>query len=170
MVPLLPLATLMTAISTFSHPSLNVGDFHCHHVNWDCSKTFLEGESLDSWATANRPWLLYDPKWAASFSSHRWNVGTNADLAFASVGQDNQLMDRRFGKVPTVTTPTLAHNAIEAQSSCLQRSGKALEISQGLLKALLPSRRWICWEIATSEFNKDREGIPSIFREPAVCG
>jgi len=31
----------------------------------------------------------------ASFSFHRWNVGINPDLAFASVGQDKQQPDRR---------------------------------------------------------------------------
>jgi len=35
------------------------------------------------------------------FFSHPWNVGTNPDLGFASVGQDNQLPDRRVpGKFP----------------------------------------------------------------------
>ena len=82
-----------TAIPTLQHPSLSVGDFKCQHVNWGYSKT-SDGESLDSWVTANNRGLLYNSRGAASFSSHRWNVGTNPDLAFASFGQDNRLPDR----------------------------------------------------------------------------
>jgi len=48
----------------------------------------------------NNPGLLYNPKESASFS-HRWNVGTNLDLAFASFGQDSRLLDSRvLGKLP----------------------------------------------------------------------
>jgi len=39
--------------------------------------------------------MLYNPKETASFFSRRWNVGTNPDLAFASLGQDSRLADRR---------------------------------------------------------------------------
>jgi len=49
-------------------------------------------------------------------------------------------------KVPTVTTSALPHNATEVQGSCPQRSGEALELSQGWLEALLPSHRWIRWD------------------------
>ena len=37
----------------------------------------------------------YNAKDAASFYSGRWNTGTNPDLAFASVGPNNHLPDRR---------------------------------------------------------------------------
>ena len=53
-------------------------------------------------------------------------------------------------KVPAVTTSALPHNATKIQGSCPQRSGEALELSQGRLEALLPSHRWIRREIATS--------------------
>ena len=33
--------------------------------------------------------------YAMRFSFHRWNVGTNPDLAFASFGQDTPVRDRR---------------------------------------------------------------------------
>jgi len=59
-----------TAIPTFPNPVLYVGDFNCQHVNWGYNKTSTDGESLDSWATSNNLRLLYDPKEAASFSSH----------------------------------------------------------------------------------------------------
>ena len=44
-----------------------------------------------------------------------------------------------------------------------QRSGEALERSQGRLEALLPSHRWIRWEIAISGQIKYWEGIPGFF-------
>jgi len=88
-----------TAILKFPHPSLYVGDFNYQRVDWGYSKTSPDGEGLDCWATVNNLWLLYDAKEAAIFG--RWNVGTNPDLAFASVGQDNRLLDRRvLGKFP----------------------------------------------------------------------
>ena len=90
-----------TAILTFPHPSLYVGDVNCQHVNWGYNKTSPDGESLDSWATSHNHGLLYDPKEATSFSSHLWNVGANPDLAFASFDQDGRLPDRRvLGKFP----------------------------------------------------------------------
>jgi len=88
-------------ISTFPHPSLYVGDFNCQHVNWGYNTTSPDGESPDLWATFNNLGMLYNPKESASFFSRRWNIGTNPYLAFASLGQDSQLLDRRvLGKFP----------------------------------------------------------------------
>ena len=84
-----------TAIPTFPHPSLYVGDFNRQHVNRGYNKTSPDGKNLDSWETSNNLRLLYDPKETSSFFSHRWNVGTNPDLAFASPGQDSRLPERR---------------------------------------------------------------------------
>ena len=42
------------------------------------------------------PALLYNAKDAASFYSGHWNTGTNPDLAFASVGPNSRLPDRRI--------------------------------------------------------------------------
>ena len=78
-----------TAIPTFPHLALYVGDFNYQHVNWDYNKTSADGESLDSWATSNNLGLLYNPKGSASFFFHRWNISTNSDLAFARFGQDS---------------------------------------------------------------------------------
>jgi len=65
------------------------------------NKTSSNGENLDTWTTSNNLGLLYDTKEAASFSSHRWNVGTNPDLAFVSFGQDSRPPDRCvLGKFP----------------------------------------------------------------------
>ena len=101
-----------TAIPTFPHPSLYVGNFNCENVNWGYNKTSPDGESLYSWATSNNLGLLYDPNEVISFSSHRWNIGTNPDVALASVSQDNQLPNRHvLGKFlqsqhrPSLITP-----------------------------------------------------------------
>ena len=60
-----------------------------------------DDENLDSWATSNNLGLLYDPRETVSLSSHRWKVGTNPDLSFASFGQDSRLPDRRvLGNFP----------------------------------------------------------------------
>jgi len=47
-----------TAIPTFPHPSLHVGDFNCQHVNCGYNTTSPDGESLDSWETSNNLGLL----------------------------------------------------------------------------------------------------------------
>jgi len=83
--------------------------------------TSPDGESLYSWATSNNLGLLYDPKETASVSSHRWKVGTNPDLVFASFGQDSRLPHRRVLGIfprsqhrPSLITPprlkVLAHS------------------------------------------------------------
>ena len=50
---------------------------------------------LAGWASINYLALLYNAKDAASFYSGRWNTGTNPDIAFASVGPNSRLPDRR---------------------------------------------------------------------------
>ena len=53
---------------------------------------------MNAWlaeASINCLALLYNAKDAASFYSGRWNTGTNPDLAFASVGPNSCLPDRR---------------------------------------------------------------------------
>ena len=73
-------------------------------------------------------------------------------------------------KVPAGTTSALPDNATEAQGSCPQRSGQGLELLQGWLEALLPSHRWIHWEIATSGHMKYWEDIPGFLRELTIRG
>jgi len=53
--------------------------------------TSPDGESLASWTEANNLYLHHNPMGGASLISHRWNIGTNHDLAFASVSYDNQM-------------------------------------------------------------------------------
>ena len=50
---------------------------------------------MAGWASINCLALLYNAKDAASFYSGRWNTGINPDLAFASVGPNSRLPDRR---------------------------------------------------------------------------
>ena len=88
-------------LPVFPHPCLYAGDFNCQHEDWGYSSNTSDGENLAVWAANNSLALLYDPKGAASFHSGRWKTGTNPDLAFASVGVDNRLPDRRvLGKFP----------------------------------------------------------------------
>jgi len=67
---------------------------------------------MDPWATVNNLGLLYDPM--RVFFSHRWNVGTNPDVAFASrvpatttdclTDESTKLINKRLSdqwKVPT---------------------------------------------------------------------
>jgi len=77
----------------FPHPSLQVDGFNCQHVNWSYNTTSPDGENLASWAAANNIELLHNSKGAASFSSRRLNVGTNLELAFASVLSQQFLAD-----------------------------------------------------------------------------
>jgi len=110
-------------------PSLYVGDFNCHHVNWGYNKTSPDGEIMNSWATANKFWLLNDLKGAASFSSHRHTLVSPQTWPcdwWPGQPTAGQTCSR---KVPAVTTPTLLHNTTETQTSCLQRYGDALELS-----------------------------------------
>ena len=79
----------------FPHRCLYVGDFNCLHADWGYNDNSPDGECLAGWASVNCLSLLYNAKDAASFYSGRWNTGTNPDLAFASVGPNSPLPDRR---------------------------------------------------------------------------
>ena len=77
------------------HPCLYAGDFNYSHADWSYDDNKPDGECLAGWASINCLALLYNTKDAASFYSGRWNTGTNPDLAFASVGPNSRLPDRR---------------------------------------------------------------------------
>jgi len=51
--------------------------------------------TVTAWTPGKQPTtelgLLHNQKGVASIFSHRWNVDSNPDLAFASVNQGNQL-------------------------------------------------------------------------------
>ena len=69
--------------------------FHTVHFHWGYDDNSPDSECLAGWASINCLALLYNAKDAASFYSGRWNTGTNPDLAFASVGLNSRLPDRR---------------------------------------------------------------------------
>ena len=71
-------------------------------------------------------------------------VGTSATTQTWPSRVSARTADRgqtRPRKVPEVTTSALPHNATKIPGSCPQRSGEALELSQGRLEALLLSHR-----------------------------
>ena len=82
-------------LPVFPHPCLYAGDFNCRHADWGYDDNSPDGECLAGWASINCLALLYNAKDAASFYSGRWNTGTNPNLAFASVGPNSRLPDRR---------------------------------------------------------------------------
>ena len=82
----------------FPHPCLYADDFNCRHADWVYDDNSPDGECLAGWASINCLGHIYNAKDAASFYSGRWNTGTNPDLAFASVGPNSCLPDRRVLK------------------------------------------------------------------------
>ena len=81
-------------LPVFPHPCLYSGDFNCGHADWGYNNNSLDSECLAGWASINCLAFLYNAKDAASFYSGCWNTGTNADLAFASIGPNSLLLDR----------------------------------------------------------------------------
>ena len=82
-------------LPVFPHPCLYAGNFNCRHADWGYDDNSPDSECLAGWASVNCLALLYNAKDAASFYSGCWNTGTNPDLAFASVGPNSRLLDRR---------------------------------------------------------------------------
>ena len=82
-------------LPVFPHPCLYAGDFNCRHADWGYNNNSPDDECLAGWASINCLALLYNAKDAANFYSGRWNTGTNPDLAFACVGPNSRLPDRR---------------------------------------------------------------------------
>ena len=82
-------------LPVFPHHCLYAGDFNYHHAYWRYDDNSPDGECLAGWASIYCLAFLYNSKNAASFYSGRWNTGTNPDLAFASVGPNSRLPDRR---------------------------------------------------------------------------
>ena len=80
---------------SFLYTCLYAGDFNCCHADWGYDDNSLDGECLAGWASINCLALLYNAKDAASFYSGCWNIGTNPDLAFASISPNSHLPDRR---------------------------------------------------------------------------
>ena len=82
-------------LPVFPHPCLYADNCNCHHADWGYDDNSPDGECLAGWASINCLAFLYNTKDAASFYPGRWNTGTNPYLAFASVGANRSLPDRR---------------------------------------------------------------------------
>ena len=82
-------------LPVFPHHCLYAGNFNCRHADWGNDDNSPDGECLAGWASINCLVLLYNAKDAVSFYYGCWNTGTNSDLAFASVGPNSRLPDRR---------------------------------------------------------------------------
>ena len=85
-------------LPVFPHSCLYASDFNCSHFDWGYDDNSPDGECLAGWSSINSPALQHNAKDAASFFSGRWNFGTNADQAFASVGPYGRLLDRHVLK------------------------------------------------------------------------
>ena len=98
--------------SVFLHPCLYAGEFNCRHADWGYDENSPDSKCLAGWASINCLALLYNAKNAASYYSGRWNISTNPDLAFASVGPNSRLQDRRvLEKFPrSQHRPSLLHH------------------------------------------------------------
>ena len=112
-------------LPVFPHPCLYAGDFNCRHADWGYDNNNPDGECLAGCASINCLALLYNAKDAASFYSGRWNTGTNPDLAFASVGPNSCLPDRRvLEKSHNIDLRLLHHQGLLWQcQACLLSDG-----------------------------------------------
>ena len=91
----LPMRLQSLDLPVFPHPCLYAGDFNSRHADWDYDDNSPDGKCLAGWASIKCFALLYNAKDAVSFYSGCWSTGTNPDLAFASVGPNSRLRDRR---------------------------------------------------------------------------
>ena len=90
-----PVRLTNSSLPSYAAPCLYAGDFNCQHTDWGYSRCSNDGNCLAEWASTNNLTLLFNPKEPDSFSSARWNTGTNPDLAFAEPQQGHQLPVRR---------------------------------------------------------------------------
>ena len=90
-----PVSLTPNAIPVFPQPCLNAGGFNCQHNDWGYHSITPDGECLTDWAANSGLVLLHNPKDALSFSSGRWNTGTDPDLAFANASHNSWHVDRR---------------------------------------------------------------------------
>ena len=123
-------------LPVFPHPCFYAGDFNCRHADWGCDDNSPDGECLAGWASINCLALLYNAKHAASFYSGRWNTGTNPDLAFARVGPNSRLPDRRIlDKFPRSQIDLLLLNhqgLLWKCQACLLRDGTSARPMESL--------------------------------------
>ena len=129
---------------------LYAGDFNCRHADWGYDDNSLDNDCLAGWASINCLALLYNAKDAASFYSSHWNTGTNPDLAFASVGPNSCLLNRRvLDKLPRsqhrpllITLPRLAMAVpsmpVKRWNFCKAKWSHYIALKNKFTKTLLP--------------------------------
>ena len=137
-------------LPVFPHPCMYTGNFNCRHADWGYDNNSPDGECLAGWASINCLALLYNAKDAASFYSGRWNTGTNPDLAFASVGPNSCLPDRRvLDKFPRsqhrpllITPPRFAMAVpsmpVKRWNLCKAKWSHYIALTNKFAKTLLP--------------------------------
>ena len=167
------LGTHPNSLPTFPHPSLYVGDFNCRHANWGYNKTSPDGESLDAWAASNnqQSWTVVQPKGNSQFllsPLERWHQ-PRPGLREPRPGQTTAGQTCP-SKVPAVTKSVLHHNATETQDSCPQRSGEALELSQGWLEALCLLTDESVERLLPLDTSNIERAYQDFLWEPAICG
>ena len=135
-------------LPVFPHPCLYAGDFNCRHAGWGYDDNSPDGECLAIWENINYLALLYNAKDTASLYSGRWNTGTNPDLAFARVGPNSRLPDRRVREKfprsqhqPLLITPT--RFAMQCQA-CLLSAGIEIPIFRVGMQSVNPSIKPFC--------------------------
>ena len=119
-----------TTIPTFPNPSLYIGDCNCQHINWDYNIPRRREPGL--LGNIQQPWTVAQPKGISRLllsSLERWHQPRPGRREFRpGKPTAGQTCPR---KVPAVTTSALLHSATKIQGPCPQRSGEALELSQG---------------------------------------
>ena len=132
-------------LPVFPHPCLYAGDFICRHADWGYDDNSPDSECLAGWESINCLALLYNAKDAASFYSGRWNTGTNPDLAFASVGPNSRLPDRR------VLESSPGHNI---DLHLLHHQGLLWQCQACLLSKEFRKAKWSHYIALTNKFAK----------------
>ena len=82
-------------LPVFPHPCLYAGNFNCCHADWGYDDNSTDGEAwLAGQVLIVLPSYIMPRTFPVFYSGSR-NTGINPDLAFASVGPNNRLPDRR---------------------------------------------------------------------------
>ncbi|KAL4083147.1 hypothetical protein QTP88_028477 [Uroleucon formosanum] len=138
-------------LGDISHPTIVIGDFNSHHVNWKYSSNNINGEMLVSWAETNNAHLVFDSKSKGTFKSGRWNREYNPDLCFVSVTTNN---------LPMAASRTVMNDFPNSQH-------RPILIEIGLQIPLInstPYPRWnfnkAAWEDYANELDKCIRFIP----------
>ncbi|KAE9532084.1 hypothetical protein AGLY_010286 [Aphis glycines] len=138
-------------LGDISHPTIVIGDFNSHHVNWKYSSNNINGEMLVSWAETNNAHLVFDSKSKGTFKSGRWNREYNPDLCFVSVTTKN---------LPMAASRTVMNDFPNSQH-------RPILIEIGLQIPLInstPYPRWnfnkAAWEDYANELDKCIRFIP----------